>query len=471
MRFRLIDDVLSGGPVHKVLNVPAPKIEVSRFLKDGVFVPAFFFEPPLLGFVPPGAEVPDTEPPSMFAWGGVFVTTALVVAFGSLLPVEYTRCLAYAAIAVPPLAFATSAAYSVAQVYVALSVAFFLTAFLADKNRPWYIAWAVVLAAGPLTLVDPAAAAVLAASGKVVLDHSVLTDHRSHEQYGLWRRWSTVGATFMTLTYGAAAYGWPSETEATVAGLVAVSVAVLVVCAYRFQHNGPREEVLTSFRPWAAMCSVVALGYGRGALLPHALAAQLVDNGLPAQAAGLVGLTSAIAEFAVLSYPNLCAADNLLTTGLVLSGIHMQVVCAVSGTNWLWLLPLSAILQGISSALVAMAVPRLAASFGGTRAQGALQGSELFGTAIAVVLWPSISGWAGRSFAYQTSAYMLIVIGILGLLLGETAAAPRARVQSGLNWLAGTPDISTKAPGADQTPPTEGKSPVARSALKGKEEP
>jgi len=422
MRF---DGRFFNGEGPEILNAPPPSIEVSRFLKDGVFVPAAFFEPPLLAFVPPGAQPTELTAPTSLGWALTlcFAGAAAAVAWSATLP--SARSLAYAAVAMGPLAFATSQAYSPAIFYLVLAVAFFLTGFLADRGSPWYLAWSVVLGAAPLVLVDACAAVVFACSAKVLLDAAVLgEDPSAQERYGQWRRWGTAGTAVMTMCYGVSNHLWPQSP--TLYALIAAAVAVLLVGACRFPALPVRFAPECGVRAWAdgsaAVVAVLLLGFGRGALLPHAFALQLVDNGLPSQAAGLVGVVALAMEFLVLSLGSACLgnAKSLLAVGMVLSGTNLQVVCALSGKNWLLILPLSAALHGTSTGLVAMAVPRIASTFGGPMAQGAFQGLELFGTALAVEIWPYLAEVAGNTtFAYQLAADLLIVVGVLALLTSQ----------------------------------------------------
>jgi len=419
------------GP--EILNAPPPSIEVSRFLKDGVFVPAAFFEPPLLAFVPPGAQPTALPAPTALGWALAlcFAGAAAAVAWSATLP--SARSLAYAAVSIAPLAFATTTAYSAANVFLVLAVAFFLTGFLADRGSPWYLAWAVVLGSAPLVLVDPCAAVVFACAAKVLLDAAVLTeDPSAQERYGQWRRWGTAGTAGTTMCYGLSTHLWPQSPA--LYALIAGAVAVLLVGACRFPALPVRFAPECGMRAWAdgsaAVVAVLLLGFGCGALLPHAFALQLVDQGLPAQAAGLVGVIALTVEFAVLSIGSAClgSAQSLLATGMVLSGIKLQVVCALSGKNWLLILPLTGVLHGTSTGLVAMAVPRIASGFGGPMAQGAFQGLELFGTALAVEIWPYLAEVGGVTFAYQLAADLLIVVGVLALL---TSQGPKVITQLG----------------------------------------
>jgi len=406
-----------------ILNAPPPSIEVSRFLKDGVFVPAAFFEPPLLAFVPPGAQPAALTAPTALGWGLTLCFAGAAAAVAWSVPLPSSRSLAYAAVAMAPLAFATSTAYSAANVYLVLAVAFFLTGFLADRGSPWYLAWAVVLGAAPLVFVDVCAAVVFACSAKVLLDAAVLNGEPSaQERYGLWRRWGSAGTAVMTMCYGLSTHLWPQSPG--LYSLIASAVAVLLVGACRFPALPVRFAPECGVRAWAdgsaAVVAILLLGFGRGALLPHAFALQLVDEGLPSQAAGLVGVIALAVEFAVLSMGGcLGSAHSLLATGMVLSGTNLQVVCALSGKNWLFILPLSAALHGASTGLVAMAVPRIASGFGGPMAQGAFQGLELFGTALAVEIWPYLAEVGGVTFAYQLAADLLIVVGVLALLTSQ----------------------------------------------------
>merc|ERR1719174_2854984 len=225
------------------------------------------------------------------------------------------------------------------------------------------------------------------------------------------------------MCYGLSTHLWPQSPG--LYSLIASAVAVLLVGACRFPALPVRFAPECGVRAWAdgsaAVVAILLLGFGRGALLPHAFALQLVDEGLPSQAAGLVGVIALAVEFAVLSMGGcLGSAHSLLATGMVLSGTNLQVVCALSGKNWLFILPLSAALHGASTGLVAMAVPRIASGFGGPMAQGAFQGLELFGTALAVEIWPYLAEVAGNTtFAYQLAADLLIVVGVLALLTSQ----------------------------------------------------
>lgn len=119
----------------------------------------------------------------------------------------------------------------------------------------------------------------------------------------------------------------------------------------------------------------------------------------------------------VLSLQSACFVDTghatLLAIGVLLTGVHLQVICAVSAANWLFVLPISAVLAGVSAAFVALSIPCIAAGYGGPLAQGVLQALEFLGTAVAVVVWPHVSSWAGETFAYQLSADLLVVVGVV----------------------------------------------------------
>merc|ERR1711964_497495 len=96
--------------------------------------------------------------------------------------------------------------------------------------------------------------------------------------------------------------------------------------------------------------------------------------------------------------------------GLIGLGVHLQVICAVGGGNWLYVLPVGALALGVANGLLAAAVPLLAAEHGGVATQGLFQGVELLSTAAAVLVWPQVIEWAGSTFAYQLAADLVIVV-------------------------------------------------------------
>jgi hypothetical protein len=395
---------------------------VSHYLKDGIFVPAPFFEAPLLALVPPGSAPPTPEIDiGLSGWLAILCAVAVLASATYVLPVSAARGLAYGATGLAHLAFSTSANYGPVEIYSVLSAAFVVTSCL---QAGWKWGWAIVLAAGLVAPIDPALCLVLATSCKVLLDTDVLSEGADRgTSYGYWRRWSTAGTAVATAVYSSSLHtGSSGMPQATIRGFAYAAVAVLGVTAYRLPKvsNVP-DRLRLSTRAWAVAVAVLCLGIARGALLPQALAAELVAHGFPAQVPGMVALISAIAEFTVLSMTSGCFGSgysNQLAVGLMLGGVHLQVVCAVSASDWLLVLPISAVLAGVSSALVAQSIPSFAATCGSTLAQGALQSIELLGTAIAVIIWPQVSAWAGVTFAYQISADLLIVVGVILLLTG-----------------------------------------------------
>lgn len=409
------------GPLSAVPDTP-PSIEVSHYLKDGIFVPAPFFEAPLLALVPPGSAPSTPEADiGVSGWLAILCAVAVLTSATYVLPISAARGLAYGATGLAHLAFSTSAKYGPVEVYSVLSAAFVVTSCL-QAGLKW--GWAMVIVAGLVAPIDPALCLVLATSSKVLLDTDVLSEDTDRGiMYGYWRRWSTAGTAVATAVYSLSLHtGSPGMPQATIRGFAFAAVAVLGVTAFRLPGvSDVPDRLRLSTRACAVAVAVFCLGIARGSLLPQALAAELVAHGFPAQVPGMVALISAIAEFAVLSMTSGCFGSgysNQLAVGLMLGGVHLQVVCAVSASDWLFVLPISALLAGVSSALVAQSIPSFAATCGSTLAQGALQSIELLGTAIAVIIWPQVSAWAGVTFAYQISADLLIVVGVILLLTG-----------------------------------------------------
>jgi hypothetical protein len=411
---------------------------VSHYLKDGIFVPALFFEPNLLAFVHPGAsDPPDNRRISKWSSLVIFICAAAFGLTTYFAPHTVARALKYAAVSLTHLAFATAALYGPVEVYSVLAAAFVTTACL---EAGWQCGWGMAAMSALCAPIDPAMALMLAASCKVLVDAEVMQEEGSAWGYGRWRRWGTVGVAVTTAIYGRVQYKMSGDEHAAVSGIACTAAAVLGVGALRFR-NGRSEPRSVRWEPsaWGIGTVVFCLGIARGAMLPHAFAAELIANGFPPQVTGLVGLVAAIVEFIVLSINSSCFFDTghatLLAIGVLLTGVHLQVICAVSAANWLVVLPISAVLAGVSNAFVALSIPCIASGYGGPLAQGVLQALEFLGTAVAVEFWPHVTSWAGETFAYQLSADLLVVVGVLmifadslGLkkILSSPAASPAA---------------------------------------------
>jgi len=402
---------------------PPPTIEVSHYLKDGIFVPAFFFEPHLLAFVHPGASDPPEMDASISKWASLVIFFcalgfALVTYFA---PHAVARSLKFAAVCLTHLAFSTASLYGPVEVYSVLAAAFVTTACL---EAGWQCGWGMAAMSALCAPIDPAIALLLAASCKVLVDAEVLQEEGTGTawSYGRWRRWGTFGVAVTTAIYGRVQFTASGKEHAAVSGIACTAAAVLGVGALRFRGARARSGSDPRAARWATSAYgigavVFCLGVARGAMLPHAFAAELIANGFPPQVTGLCGLVAILVEFFVLSLQSACFFEighaTLLAIGVILTGVHLQVVCAVSAANWLFVLPISALLAGVSAAFVALSIPCIASSYGGPLAQGVLQGLEFLGTAVAVEFWPHVSKWAGETFAYQLSADLLVVVGVV----------------------------------------------------------
>merc|ERR1719440_2775144 len=363
---------------------------------------------------------------------------ALVTYFA---PHAVARSLKYAAVSLTHLAFSTASLYGPVEVYSVLAAAFVTTACL---EAGWQCGWGMAAMSALCAPIDPAIALLLAASCKVLVDAEVLHEEGIAWAYGRWRRWGTVGVAVTTAIYGRVQYTESGKEHATVSGVACTAAAVLGVGALRFragraESGADPRSVRWEPSAWGMGTVVFCLGIARGAMLPHAFAAELIANGFPPQVTGLVGLVAAIVEFFVLSLNSSCFLNTghatLLAIGVLLTGVHLQVICAVSAANWLVVLPISAVLAGVSAAFVALSIPCITAGYGGPLAQGVLQALEFLGTAVAVVVWPHVSKWAGETFAYQLAADLLVVVGVvmifadsLGLkkILSSPASRPAA---------------------------------------------
>jgi hypothetical protein len=399
---------------------PPPTIEVSHYLKDGIFVPALFFEPHLLAFVHPGASDP-AENHGISKWSSliIFLCATAFCLVTYFAPHAVARSLKYAAVSLTHLAFSTAAFYGPVEVYSVLAAAFVTTACL---EAGWNCGWAMAAMSALVAPIDPAIALLLAASCKALVDAEVLQEETTAWSYGQWRRWGTVGVAVTTAIYGRVQYTASEKQHAAVSGIACTAAAVLGAGALRFRNRRERSGSDPRSRRWEPSAwgigtVVFCLGIARGAMLPHAFATELIANGFPPQVTGLVGLIAVIVEFGVLSLQSACFFDSghatLLAIGVLLTGVHLQVICAVSAANWLFVLPISAVLAGVSAAFVALSIPCIAASYGGPLAQGVLQSLEFLGTAVAVEVWPQVSKWAGETFAYQLSADLLVVVGVV----------------------------------------------------------
>merc|ERR1719327_599203 len=236
MRF-LRKELVPGAAHHAGLSSSSPHqpptIEVSHYLKDGIFVPAFFFEPHLLAFVHPGAsDPPDNH--SISKWAALFIFLC-ATAFGLttfFAPHTVARALKYAAVSLTHLAFSTASLYGPVEVYSVLAAAFVTTACL---EAGWQCGWAMAAMSALCAPIDPAIALLLAASCKALVDAEVLQEEGTAWAYGRWRRWGTVGVAVTTALYGRVQYTSSGKEHATVSGIACTAAAVLGVGALRFR--------------------------------------------------------------------------------------------------------------------------------------------------------------------------------------------------------------------------------------------
>merc|ERR1719327_1774979 len=236
MRF-LRKELVPGAAHHAGLSSSSPHqpptIEVSHYLKDGIFVPAFFFEPHLLAFVHPGAsDPPDNHSISKWSSLVIFLCAAAFGLTTLVAPHAVARALKYAAVSLTHLAFSTASFYGPVEVYSVLAAAFVTTACL---EAGWQCGWAMAAMSALCAPIDPAIALLLAASCKALVDAEVLQEEGTAWAYGRWRRWGTVGVAVTTALYGRVQYTGSGKEHAAVSGVACTAAAVLGVGALRFR--------------------------------------------------------------------------------------------------------------------------------------------------------------------------------------------------------------------------------------------
>lgn len=446
----------AGGGGAAAVQKLVPKLPA--FIKGGIFVPAAFFAPFLLAFVPPGTLEPAHASVKPWVWAvfAVVLAALALLVRAPLLPWAETCCLAYALVGLGPLAFALGPPD--AQIALLIGLAFLAVGYCtepveeATRGEPWVLALAGITPAVLALAGLPAFGVVLCVGAKAWLDQQVLRTLHQGQGYGQYRRWLTLGA----VGYGVAFATATPEVGAEVFNrlLVATSATGLFVLLGWIRQPprtlGLDERTLLRAQPKAApsnptlsrtsswgtgqssytqlpghysattiTLAVLTLGVGKGALLPHALATRLINGGFPAHVTGLQTLVAALAEFGVLSLPNWCLPSLRLRfcLGLILSGVHLQVVCALSGSNWPLVLPAASAVGGTASAFVALAVPPLAEICGGVASQGSIQAAEHLGIASSILLVPFVIEATGSgTFVFQIAAYLLIVCGVMFFL-------------------------------------------------------
>lgn len=429
--------------------------KLPAFIKGGIFVPSAFFAPFLLAFVPPGTLEPAHAAVEAWVWAvfAVVLAALALLVRAPLLPWAETACLAYALVGLGPLAFALGPPD--AQIAFLIGLGFVAVGYCtepveeATRGEPWVLALAGISPAVLALAGLPAFGVVLCVGAKAWLDQQVLRTLHQGQGYGPYRRWLTLGA----VGYGVAFATCTPEVGAEVFNrlLVAASATGLFVLLGWLRQpalgertllrqapapQAPSRTTLSRTSSWGTgqssytqlpghysattiALAVLILGVGKGALLPHALATRLINGGFPAHVTGLQTLVAALAEFTVLSLPNWCLPSLRLRfcLGLIMSGVHLQVVCALSGSNWPFVLPAASAVGGVASAFVALAVPPLAEICGGVASQGSIQGAEHLGIASSILLVPFVIEATGSgTFVFQIAAYLLIVCGVMFFL-------------------------------------------------------